>query len=318
MGFFRRGPKRDGADAPRDTALGMLSEDEAALLRVAVRDAFGESGLEVTVFAGHVTDSAGRAFGLGNLAAVCHNDARGVRAWPGLAREHVGKLLRSLDGPDAMRTLPRQQLLAQLFPRLIPDDSLANPLAYSYGPPLTPGLIEVLALDLPETVQMLPEHVVETIGSPARLRARALQNLRAMPVERHEVIKEQDGARFDVLLGDSYFVASLVLVLDHAAQRFTDQRIGPHGALVAMPFRHQLAFHPIRDLAVVPTLRSMARFAATGFDEAPGAVSASVFWWRPGSLVRLSDRDRQGNLRVEVAGDFQRLLEHLADAADQA
>lgn len=312
MAIFRRGPKRDGADVPRDAELTMLSEDEAALLRVQVRNAFAESGLEVTVFAGHVTDSTGRAFGLGNLAAVCHNDDRGVRAWPALAREHVTKLLRSLDGPDVVQTLPRQQLLAQLYPRLLPCDSLANPLSYSYGPPLTPDLVEVLALDLEETVQMLPEHVVETIGNPARLRARALQNLRTMRVERHESIKEQDGARFDVLLGDSYFVASLVLILDQTVQRFTDTRLSTAGALVAMPFRHQLAFHAIRDLAVVPTLNSMARFAAAGFDEAPGAVSPSVYWWRPGRLVRLSDRDDQGNLRVSVDPDFQELLERLA------
>jgi hypothetical protein len=163
---------------------------------------------------------------------------------------------------------------------------------------------------------MLPEHVVETIGNPARLRARALQNLRAMPVERHEVIKEQDGARFDVLMGDSYFVASLVLILDQAAHRFTRQRLGRDGALVAMPFRHQLAFHPIRDLSVIPTLASMARFAAAGFDEAPGAVSASVYWWRPGSLVPLSRRDPQGGLRVDADPEFQVLLERLAAAAE--
>ncbi|MFC1411652.1 hypothetical protein ACEZCY_20565 [Streptacidiphilus sp. N1-12] len=313
MGIFRRGLKRDGPEAPRDQELTMLSEAEAALLRVQVRAAFAESGLEVTVFAAHVTDSAGRAFGLNNLAAVCHNDDRGLRAWPGLAREHVTKLLRSLDGPDVLQTLPREQLLAQLYPRLVPSDSLANPLSYCYGPPLTEGLVEVLALDLPETVQILPEHVVETIGSPAGLRARALQNLREMPVERHEVIKEQDGARIDVLMGDSYFVASLVLILDTAVQQFAGARLGPDGALVAMPFRHQLAFHAISDMTVIPSLNSMARFAATGFEEAPGAVSPSVYWWRPGApLVRLSEKDGQGGLRVVVESEFQELLERLA------
>ncbi|MGR7002946.1 hypothetical protein ACU686_41515 [Yinghuangia aomiensis] len=71
MGLFRRGPKRDPRDTPRDPAFEFLSESEGRMLRGLTREAFAERGLEVTVFADHMTDSAQRNYNLYNLAAGC-------------------------------------------------------------------------------------------------------------------------------------------------------------------------------------------------------------------------------------------------------
>ncbi|GAA1161815.1 hypothetical protein GCM10009654_17980 [Streptomyces hebeiensis] len=311
--MFRRGPKRDGRDTPRDPAFSFFSVHEAALFRRQVREAFAEHGLEVTVYADMVTDSAGRQFGLGNLAAVCHNDDRGPRVWGDLARRHAGMVLRTMDGPSALDTLPPEQIRAQLYPRVISEDGL-DPQTFGYARSVAPGLYEVLALDLPESVMMLTDEALEPLGDIQQLRDRALGNLRDLPVEGRETVKDSGGTRFEVVLGDSFYTASRVLALDTVVRQVTGQRIPPEGALVAMPFRHQLAFHVIRDTTMIPSLNAMASFAASGYEDTPGAISPYVYWWRGGTLTQLSDEDEDGDgLRIVVGEEFQELLERLVE-----
>ncbi|MET9435673.1 hypothetical protein [Streptomyces sp. NPDC006551] len=311
MGLFRRGPRRDGDDAPRDPEFSYFSEREAALFRGQVREAFAELGLEVTLYADLVSDDSGRQFGLGNLAAVCHNDRRGPRAWPEIVRRHVRLVLRTMDGPSALDTLPPEQIRAQLYPRVISGDGI-DPGTFGYARTVAPGLYEVLALDLPESVMMLTDEALEPLGDLQHLRDRAMGNLRGLPVEGHETVRDADGMCFEVLLGDSFYTASRVLDLDAVVQRVTGRPLTEHGALVAMPFRHQLAFHPIRDTTIVAALGAMASFAASGYEDTPGAISPYVFWWRGGTLTQLSERDGDsGDLRIVVGDDFQELLEQL-------
>ncbi|WTX00261.1 DUF1444 domain-containing protein [Streptomycetaceae bacterium NBC_01309] len=316
MGLFRRGPKRDPREAPRDAAFEFLSEEEGRRLRGLTREAFAERGLEVTVFADHMTDSANRHYNLYNLAAGCHNDERGQRAWASLIRDHVDKLVRAMDAPSAVETLPTDELWARLYPRITSDDNLPDDPAFGYAPVPAPGLREVLALDLPESVQTLPGDALAQLGDIAELRLRAMNNLRALPVEDHDVVKQDDGATFRVVAGDSFFTASRVLVLDELAERVGGEGIGPDGALVAMPFRHMLAFHPIVGMDVIPSLNALAAFAAYRHEEAPGPVSPYVYWWRRGRLTQLSERDEEGQLSIVVGGEFQALLERLLDEDD--
>ncbi|MFJ4918577.1 hypothetical protein [Streptomyces sp. NPDC088725] len=312
MGLFRRRPRRDGRDTPRDPAFAFFSVNEAAWFRSQVREAFAEHGLEVTVYADVVTDSADRHFGLGNLAAVCHNDDRGTRVWGELARQHAGMVLRTMDGPSALDVLPPEQIRSQLYPRVIGREGL-DPQAFGYARFVAPGLYEVLALDLPESVMMLTGDALEQLGEIQQLRERALHNLRELPLEARETVRDSDGMRFEVVLGDSFYTASRVLALESVVQQVTGRPLTPDGALVAMPFRHQLAFHVIRDTSVIPSLNAMASFAASGYEDTPGAISPYVYWWRGGTLTQLSDEDRDGEgLRIVVGDDFQELLERLA------
>ncbi|MEU3183691.1 hypothetical protein ABZ707_05665 [Streptomyces sp. NPDC006923] len=311
MGMFRRGPKRDGRDVPRDPAFSFFSADEGARFRGQVRQAFAEHGLEVTVYADVVTDSGGRQFGLGNLAAVCHNDGRGPRVWGELTRRHAGTVLRTLDAPSALDTLPPEQIRAQLYPRVISREGL-DPQSFGYARSVAPGLYEVLALDLPESVMMLTDEALEPLGEVRHLRDQALRNLRELPVEGSETVKDAGGMRFEVVVGDSFYTASRVLALETVVRQVTGQRITGDGALVAMPFRHQLAFHVIRDTTMIPSLNAMASFAASGYEDTPGAISPCVYWWRGGALTQLSERDTDGDgPRIVVDDGFQELLERL-------
>ncbi|MCX5386330.1 hypothetical protein [Streptomyces sp. NBC_00083] len=309
MGIFRRGPRRDASDVPRDFEFGFFSQDEGARFRALVREAFAELGLEVTVYPDSVKDSGGRRFGLGNLAAVCHNEPRGPRVWPELIRRHVGMVLRTMDAPSALDTMPPDQIRAQLYPRVISGDGL-DPQSFGYARSVAPGLYEILALDLPESVMMLTDEALEPLGKVPDLRDMALRNLRELPVEGHERVKGDDGAHFDIVVGDSFYTASRVLALESVVRQVAGQEIPPDGALVAMPFRHQLAFHVIRDSGMVLALNAMASFAASGYEDTPGAISPYVYWWRGGTLTQLSDRDGEG-LRIVVGDEFGELLERL-------
>ncbi len=315
MGFFRRGPKRDGRDAPRDAEFSFFSGDEGARFRSQVREAFAEHGLEVDVYADVVSDSDGRQFGLANLAAVCHNDQRGPRAWSEVVRQHVGMVLRTMAAPSALDTLPTEQIRAQLYPRVVGAHGL-NPENFAYARTVAPGLYDILALDLPESVMMLTDEALEPLGDLQYLREQALYNLRGLPLEGHETVKD-GGMRFEVVLGDSFYTASRVLALESVVRQITGEQLTSDGALVAMPFRHQLAFHAIRDTGMVSALNAMASFAASGYADTPGAISPYVYWWREGTLTQLSDRDEDGDgLRLLVGDDFQELLERLVAEDD--
>ncbi|MFJ9381502.1 hypothetical protein [Streptomyces sp. NPDC101455] len=308
--MFRRGRQRDGADQPRDGEFAFLSEAEAARLRSFVREAFAERGIEVTVEPGRVTTDSGWRFGLSNLAAVCHNDSRGPRCWRALVDEHVARVIRSLDGPQALKALPHEQLLAQLCPRFIPSDATLLK-AFGYGPPSVPGLLEVLALDLPETVDMVTAGSLSDLGDITDLRDRAFHNLRAVRVDKHKVVRDKDGSHFDVLTGGSYFIASLALILDEVVPRYTKDAPAPNGILVALPHRHQLVFHAVRDSNVAGSLHAMARFAAMGFQQSPGALSPSVFWWHKDSFTRVATQDAAG-LHIELTQEAMDLTARFA------
>ncbi|GLF97819.1 hypothetical protein [Streptomyces yaizuensis] len=311
MGLFRRRPRRDGRETPRDPAFGYFSADEGARFRTLVREAFAERGLEVTVYADTVTDSAGRRFGLTNLAAVLHHDDRGRRAWPDLVHQHVGMVLRTMDEPSALDTLSTEQIRSQLYPRIVGADAFeAENFGYARSP--APGLYEIIALDLPESVMMLTDDALRPLGDLRYLREQALYNLRGLPVESHETIRGEAGMRFEVVVGDSFYTASRLLALENVVRETTGEELTPDGALVAVPFRHQLAFHVIRDASVVPALNAMASFAATGYVDAPGAISPCVYWWHGGRLTGLSARDEDGEgLRIVVGEEFQAVLERL-------
>lgn len=311
MGLFRRKARRDPRDTPRDTGFSFFSVHEAALFRSRVREAFAERGLEVDVFEGAVVDNAGRQFGLGNLAAVCHNDDRGVRVWGELIHRHVEMVLRTIEGPSALDTLPPAQIRAQLYPRVIRGDGL-DAENFGYARYVAPGLYELLALDLPESVMMLTDDALGRLGDAGPLRDRAMANLRDLPVEGMETVEDDSGMRFEVVVGDSFYTASRVLALDSVVRQATGQQLTEYGALVAMPFRHQLAFHVIRDTSVIPSLTGMAVFAASGYADTPGAISPYVYWWHGGTITQLSrEADDGDGLQLVVDDDFQELLEHL-------
>lgn len=213
MALFSRRPKAP-ATAP-DATFPYWDQPTADEFRALVRRAFADSGSEVEVYAGHVADSQGRQFGLSNLAAICHNEERGRRAWPELVARHVRTITAGMTKPSPFETLSVDDILASTYCRLMPtEDVLPN---MSYADEIAPGLSLVFNLDLPETVLCFTDDNVARFGRET-LRAAGTANLHNVRIDERTSVEDR-GGRIEVLFGESLFTASVALVLGDVLRR---------------------------------------------------------------------------------------------------
>jgi hypothetical protein len=295
--------KRRGPDEPPDETLPELTVSGAQRLRDLVRGSMATSGYEVTVYAGHVEDADGRQFGLGSLARRLADPRIAAKQWPQIIEDHVRRLLASVDGPDEF-AVPTEDLLGRTYLRLYEASSLPDTGWWTYGREALPGVLELLALDLPDSVATFNDEQVGKHGHD-RLRAAGLANLRREEADERATF---DGV--EILVG-SMFMASTILVLRDVILRTTGEAHLPNGVLVAAPFRHQLMYHVPRDAQVIPALNAMAGNAAAGYDTEVGPLTPHVYWWFDGALQQITNRDDAGAIEVRVEGGFGEVLSRL-------
>lgn len=317
MALFGRKRRDDDADGPdadadalvSDSRLTFFSVAEAARLRALVREVLAEQGYEVTLHADHVVDDAGRRYGLWNVAAAC------ARYHPGHWRELVAGHFRTMfDGPRVtIETMDDPTLLAGVHLRLVEDDalrSLDDPADYVLDS-WAPGVSRVVAVDTPHTVltprladleARFPREVLLEHGW-----ANLLEVLGTEPFATGRV--EREGCWFTAVEGESFFTASLALVLPDVLARFEPGVAAVHGVLVAVPNRHELAFRVLTDAqAVLDGLLMLPGHALTRFSGSPGPVSPNLLHWREGDLTCVS-RPAGGRVTVTPGPYLQRLLD---------
>jgi len=215
--------------------------------------------------------------------------------------------------PTGLGDLAPEEVLARVYLRVMGTPTLPEPWqsGHGYARELDGDLVEVLAVDLPESVTVLPTEDVERLGEDA-LRAAGRENLLREPIESHEVLAAPDGPAVHVVEGESFFTASKLLVLDDVLRRTIGERELPYGVLVSAPVRHLLAFHPIEDIGVIQAVNRMAAFTASVYSDGAGAVSPYVYWWRDGDLIQLTALDDDGQVHVVAGGEFTEVLNSLA------
>jgi hypothetical protein len=298
--LFRKAPSEPDGWLP-------LSVGQAATLRRLVREAFARYGREVTVEADHVKDDRAAEYGLWNLAVLCGQHKE--RRWPILVGTHVGNLISP--GND-IEALPEEQLLDLVHVRLQSGEAGFDVGAHAVDE-VIPGVSTVLAVDLPTMVTSPKTSYWDHRGGVVRWTEVGQRNLAALvgaaDIELHHV--EQGDASFRLLLGESFFTASLALVLDDVVRRYDPAADLTHGALVAFPNRHQLIWRPVDDASVLPSLNAMVAFTTMGYDEGAGPVSGEVFWRHDGRWDQLTDT-HDGTKVVNVGAELQALLERLA------
>jgi hypothetical protein len=162
--------------------------------------------------------------------------------------------------------LPPAAVLAQTFPRLMAEETVGLEML-AYRRPVADGIVEVLNLDLPESVLTLSDERVERFGGLEVVRTHAMRNLRAVTFARLQVL-EHEGGRITLLGDESMFTASTMLILDEVVARIEPPFNPEDGILVSVPFRHQLNVHAPRDSSVIPSLQLLTQFTKTGFDGA--------------------------------------------------
>jgi hypothetical protein len=283
MGLFR---KKQQEPAPNDADL-PLTVDRAARLRVMVREEFARAGVEVAVAPDHVVDDQGSRFGLWNLAALCAGEPE--RQWPELVQRHVAGLMAPKQGLEDMS---EQQLTRDTYLRLVEADAIPDPAWHEGARRLGEGLLVLPSVDLPDTVTTPQRSAWDAHGGVERWEQVGTANLRSLLHSDdvvHELVRPEGGGDFEVVMGDSFFTASLALLGDELVQRFTPGVDVDRGLLVVVPFRHQLAWRVVDGPDAALALNHLFGFAMNGFSDAPGPLAPHVYWVRRGEWRQVTD-----------------------------
>jgi hypothetical protein len=215
-----------------------------------------------------------------------------------------------MDAPDPFEGLDPDDAARRTYARLYPDDALPSLDGYPHRE-FVPGIVEMLALDLPETVAVFDREKLAKVGGWEGLWAHGVANLRALPVERLETLDAPGGGRFTALLGDSVYTGSRALLLPELATQLTGEDLSNFGWLMSVPNRHQVAWHVIRDASVISALNGMAHFTVLGFCDAPGPVSPHVYWWNGSAYEQLTRIDDTGAIAIHAGPGFTDVLNTL-------
>lgn len=302
MGLFRRKPP----EGPNDATLTFMSEADAADFRTLVRTVFAEAGREVTVYADHVADDADGQFGLWNLAAMVAPRPR--KEWRRIVTDHVRRVAspgRDLDDLD------HGEFREALYLRLVEVSSLPQPDLYPHALPVSEDLVALLSVDLPESVATPPERDLHQRGPLDELMKAGRTNLRRL-LESDElesdVVRPEQGGSFRVVMGDSFFTASLALLLGDTAWRFGTEVDGGRGVLVAVPNRHLLGYRVVDGPDAALGLNHLFGLAIKSYGESPGPLSPHVYWVRGEQWTQVTRFDEEGRPCVDLSEELAKAL----------
>jgi len=271
-----------------DEYLSYLTVAEAREFRRLVEASFVRAGHDVTVHVDHVEDRRGTTFGLWNIGAFC----RGAdpSEWAGLIDEHVQRVTTP---PVGLGELTRDEVEGALYLRLVEAGSVTDVDGLGYARQVAPGLLEVLAVDLPDSVEPLPREALAGLGTLRDLIELGRDNLRALLAGDDLTTRTIAGASGPLTLvtSPSYFTASLALVLPDAIERLTGEVDRGDGVLVAVPDRHELLYLVVDDPRAAGALDEMFGMARWAFDQASGPLSPNVFWVRARRWEQVTSTD---------------------------
>lgn len=290
-----------------DDHLTYFTVAEASDFRRLVERSFAGAGRDVSVYSDRIEDRDGTTLGLWNIGMLCAGAER--RVWPELIADHVRLVTTP---PRELVELTQAEFEAGLRLRLVETESVADPDNLGYARLVAPGLLEVLSVDLPDTVATPSAEELAARGTLRELIARGRENLQALLTTedyRCEIVDEGSERRYVVVTGDSFFTASLALVLPDAMLHFTGERHGGLGTLVAVPGRHQLLYRPVDASEAEFALRRMFEIAHLGSYDAVAPLSPNVFWVRERGWLPVTSFE-SGRPRV-VLGELRDVLRRL-------
>ena len=244
------------------------------------------------------------AFSLLNLAQSCHLEEQ--NEWPKLVLSHLRALDRAL-----VRDTPRsfEDTREHILLRLIPDDTGAE------SPDIIqkveiPGTKTLLVFDSSEAVIPLSKKMALQAWNKTEEELFALgeKNLLALASPVLSDITVGKGLNLKAVRGDSYFIASLALILE-AHPEWS----GRHGLLFGIPTRDTILMYPIEDEGVLEAMNVLPTILAELEKNGPGSVSKRVYFYRDKSIDSLAFQDNEGRLVMTQAKRFLKVLKELSD-----
>ena len=224
--------------------------------------------------------------GIVSLAQICA--VRADDAWPVLISEHFSNLFEP--GSLLLRR-GEAPTLTNMRIRIYPEDAVEghDPADIVHRP--LSGLLAMLVKDSTTTTRTVARAELKAANlNEEQAWLAALENVANEAVTRHRETLP-DGASFDDLAGDSYYVATNLLLVD----RLTG--LDSEGCIAAVPNRHRFLFHAIRSRARAQVAAdALATVAVALFREGPGSISPHLYWVKNDTiekqLVTLDEKTR--------------------------
>lgn len=253
-----------------------------------------------------------RSFALRGIAYICA-ESGDADAFRETIDQQIDLLLVGYADNAAAGSLDDdwERARAALKVRLYPLEQVQESSDILLFRPIGGDLAAVLVYDLPDSIFSVEPEVAE--GWPVgidELWNIALENVRseepAPSVDRLDIGDTEAVIAF----GDSFFITTRVLLLGD----IMSEEDFPHGALVILPHRHAIIFHPITNNPdTLTALNELILVADEMFAEGPGSLSPDVYWWRPERIERIpvAIDDDAGELIIDPPDDFVDLVNRL-------
>lgn len=289
-----------------DEHLSYFTLAEADAFRRLVERSFAAAGHDVVVHADYVEDRRGTTLQLWNIGALCIG--ADPADWERLISEHVR--LVTTPGRD-LAELSQDELERNLYLRLVDSASVPDPAALVHARVVAPGLLEVLSVDLWDSVANPTHDELAGRGPLAALLDRGRANLVGLLADaglRVEVVGER--GRYTAVSGDSSFTASLALLLPQTVEHVPMEETWGRGVLAAVPTRHRFLYRPIDTADAARALNAIQHEALRGFSREPAPLSPDVFWVRRDTWTQVTSWDG-GKPRVLRGTGLRELLKSL-------
>ncbi|MGL5865066.1 MAG: hypothetical protein ACRCYX_04225 [Dermatophilaceae bacterium] len=224
---------------------------------------------------------------------------------------HLERLTAAAAGDVGVLT--PEEFDSALTARLVGPDRLQDPdRGFDYANWFADGVHEILSLDLPTAVVMLPEsRLTETGHRVPSLLERGRQNLATLAVTSEvEVERVGDGSgSVYALIGDSPYTASFARFLDLVVRRLLPRAATDGGFVFAIPYRHAIVIQPCSTpqesrnaLELVPP------YAQALYADGSGPLSPHTFHWLDRRITRLTEERPDGTLDLVSTSVLDHLL----------
>ena len=284
MGFFGRLLGRDGAERVPRWARFFSPGDWQAFVST-VEHHLAEQGWDARRREGVVVlrlpDGRPLQVGLQTLAQQCRSAE--ARDWPVLVAAHFARIVSGGAEAESFDRTDFEQARARLKIRLYPAEAVdADPDLDLVAFRPAEGLVAALVYDHPHTVASVPATDLEAWGKePDELFEIARENTRGESLIRDR-IDVAKGVTVQVRHGESLFAAVQLLFLD---ELLPDPP--PWGVLAAVPTRHLLLYHPIRDARVLMAVNAMIPQILLYHRKGPGSLVPNLYWRHEGQFHTL-------------------------------
>jgi hypothetical protein len=174
--------------------------------------------------------------------------------------------------------------------------------------PVNDDLVVALMIDGSDTAASVSEsELTDWHVKPELSFDRALHNTVELEPYTDETTQLEDGTEIHFITGGFYTSARLLVLENHLGE-------APHGAVIAVPNRHTLLYHPILDFTAVGAINRIVAEAARRYDEGPGSISPSLYWWNEGELTRLQATIQGERIRFSPPDDFVQMLNEVVES----